>query len=509
LKDKKNKIILYNPRSGTYNRRLPISILQIGASIAGKHDFVFVDANMERDPWQKLNRYLETGEFSFFACTVMPGPQLTQSILFTKAIKEKFPGITTIWGGYFPSNHYRVCIESGIIDYIIRGPGDCSFPKLIHYLQEGRRDQLAEIGNLVFRMPGGNIVLNPIDPVPEQDTLPELPYEVFDQFYPVEKYIVKTFMGERTFSYHSSIGCPYSCGFCGVSSIYDSSWKGKSAKKMAGEILALKDRYRIDSIEFHDNNFFSSHSRTIEFCRLMKGQGITWWADGRIDTMNHYSDEELRLLRESGCCLVFMGAETENEEILSQINKGAAIKANETFEIVRRFSKFDIIPELSFVFGFPDSSPERIDRQILNDIHFIRSLKKLNPKTEVILYIYSPVPYEGSALFKTVRGYGPVFPSALYEWLKPEWEYFYQRRGVKMPWLRPPMIRFIRDFQFVMMAAYPSISNFQISKSGKMLLKIPGRIRYKLRLYRFPFEVRVLLKLLSYRSPEKEGFYSE
>jgi anaerobic magnesium-protoporphyrin IX monomethyl ester cyclase len=59
------------------------------------------------------------------------------------------------------------------------------------------------------------------------------------------------------------------------------------------------------------------------------------------------------------------------------------------------------------------------------------------------------------------------------------------------------------------MAAYPSISNFQISRLGKMILKIPGKIRYNLRWYRFPFEVKLLLKLFSYQGPEKEGFYSK
>jgi len=509
LKDKKNKIILFNPRSALHNHRLPISILQVGASVFGKQEFVFVDGNLEDDPWPKLISYLVTGEFAFFACTVMPGPQLKQAILFTKAIKDKFPDIITIWGGYFASNHYRVCMESGIIDYIIRGPGDYSFPKLIYYLREGRQAHLSEIGNLVFRLPAGKIVVNPMDPIPDQDSLPELPLAFLDKFYPIEKYIVKTFIGNRTLSFHSSIGCPFSCGFCGVASIYNSTWKGKSAIKMADEILQLKARYMIDAVEFLDSNFFCSHSRTIEFCRLMKDQNIKWWAEGRVDTMNHYSDEELRLIRESGCCLVFMGAETGNDTLLSQINKGSTFNVNDTFELVSRFRDVDIIPELSFVFGFPDSSPEKIMQQIRDDIHFIRRLKKLNPGTEVVIYLFSPVPSEGSALFKAVQDYGFVFPSSLDEWLTKAWENFDLRRGVVMPWLQPPMIRFIRNFEVVMMAAYPSVSNFHISRFGKSALKIPGTIRYKFRWYRFPFEVKAMLKLFSYQRPEKEGFYSK
>jgi radical SAM superfamily enzyme YgiQ (UPF0313 family) len=475
----------------------------------GKQDFVFIDGNLENDPWHKLKGYLETGEFAFFACTVMPGPQLKQAIGITKAIRKRFPQIISIWGGYFPSNHYRVCMESGIIDYIIRGPGDYSFPELIDCLQEGRTEHLSEIGNLVLPSSGGKLVVTPMDPVPDQDTLPELPYAFLDQFYSLENYIVRTFIGNRTISFHSSIGCPYSCSFCGVASVYNSTWKGKSAEKMVDEIFYLKARYHVDAIEFHDSNFFCSHSRTLEFCRLLEGHNIQWWAEGRTDTMNHYSDEELRLIRKSGCCLVFMGAETGNDQMLPTINKGTTFTVKGTYEIVTRFRKLDIIPELSFVLGFPDDNPEKIMEHIRTDIQFIRDLKKLNPATEMIIYIFSPVPSEGSSLFDLLQKYGLKFPSSLDEWLAPEWEKFDLRGGAGIPWLSKSIVRYIRNFEVVMMAAYPSISNSHIGWFGKRILNIPGKIRYRFKWYRFPFEVKALLKLFSYQRPEKEGFYSE
>ncbi len=509
LKGRKNKIILFNPRSASHNHRLPLSILQIGASVFGKEEFVFIDGNLEKDPWGKIAGYLSTGEFVFFASTVMPGPQLKQAIGFTKAIREKFPKVITIWGGYFPSLHYRVCMESGLIDYIIRGPGDVAFPKLIRFLREEKSDRLPEIGNLVYSLPGGRLVVNPMDKVPDQDALPELPLDYIDQFYPIEKYIAKTFIGDRTFSYHSSIGCPHTCGFCGVASVYNSAWKGKSAVKMADDILKFKAKYNIDAIEFHDSNFFCSHSRTIEFCKLMKGKGLKWWAEGRIDTMNHYSDEELELIREAGCCLVFMGAESGNNALLGQMNKGTGFNTGDTIEVVKRFRLFDIIPQLSFVLGVPDPVPGKMMKQIQDDVRFIRTLKKLNPRTEVIIYLFSPVPSDGSAIYKNLENYGFSFPTTLNEWVSDYWEDFDLRRGNRLPWLKPSMVRYIRNFEVVLMSSYPSITNFHISRFGKIVLNIPGRLRYKLRWYRFPYGIKALLKLLYYRRPEKEGFYSK
>jgi len=75
-----NKVILFNPRSANSKQRIPNSILQVGASIEGLFEYVLVDGNLEKDPWNTIETYLQTGEFKYFGCTVMPGPQLKQAI---------------------------------------------------------------------------------------------------------------------------------------------------------------------------------------------------------------------------------------------------------------------------------------------------------------------------------------------------------------------------------------------------------------------------------------------
>src|ERR1700749_678997 len=98
-----DKILLFNPRSAKSKPRIPNSILAVVASIEGLYDYVIVDGNLETNPEEKIISYFKTGAFKYFGCTCMPGPQLKQAIPISKKIRELFPGIITIWGGYFAS----------------------------------------------------------------------------------------------------------------------------------------------------------------------------------------------------------------------------------------------------------------------------------------------------------------------------------------------------------------------------------------------------------------------
>src|SRR5436190_12288959 len=106
-----NKVLLFHPRSAKHKHRIPNAIMNIAASIEGKFEWVLIDGNLESDPWQKIYTTLKTSEFKYVGVSVMPGPQLKEAIPFSKKIKEQFPELVMIWGGYFPSNHYKVILN--------------------------------------------------------------------------------------------------------------------------------------------------------------------------------------------------------------------------------------------------------------------------------------------------------------------------------------------------------------------------------------------------------------
>lgn len=505
----KNKIIIFNPQSANSKHRIPNSILQVGASIHGHFDYILVDGNLEKDPLEKIITLVKSGEYGYFCSTVMPGPQLRQAIPFTQKVKEGFPEITTIWGGYFASNQYQVCMDSGFVDFIINGPGDVAFPKLLHELEKGNTSDLSDIKNLIYRDASGAITKTAKEPLLDQDALAPLPYQQLNKFYPVKNYLAKTFMGQTTLSYHSSMGCPFSCSFCGIVPIFNASWKGKSAESMYADVKYFKDEYGIDAIEFHDNNFFTSKKRVVEFSKLILNDNIKYWGEGRIDTINKYSEEDLMLMKKAGCTMIFLGAETGNDEVLKQMNKGGTQSGKMIKDFAARMKKVGIIPEMSFVLGMPADTEEQVYKQILWDINFIKEIKAINPDTEIIIYLYSPTPTEGSDLYQQILDAGFKFPATLEEWISPSWENFDLRKNPLTPWLKPYMIDTIKNFETVLNGKYPTVSDFRITGYKKSALQLVSNWRYQTGFYKLPYEIKVLHKIWKYRQPEIEGFYSE
>jgi anaerobic magnesium-protoporphyrin IX monomethyl ester cyclase len=499
----KAKVLLFNPRSLKNKPRIPNSILAVAASIDGFYDYVIVDGNLETDPEQKIMDYFKTGRFKYFAVTCMPGPQLKQAIPIAIAARKYFPEIKIIWGGYFPSNQYKVTLNSGYVDFVVNGPGDKCFIALLNALEAGT--SFENINNLIYK-DGDRIVKTKQDELYDQDALPQLPYDRLNSFYPLKHYLGKSYLGAKTIAYHSSIGCPFTCSFCAVVPIYKARWSGKSAEGIYKDIKYLKETYGGNAIEFHDNNFFVSEKRTVAFSKLMVNENMIWWGEGRIDTVNKYSDASLELMRKAGCKMIFFGAESGNDAILKQMDKGGTQTGEQIKQFAARLAKFDIIPEYSFVLGTPAETPEIAMNQIDFDIAFIKEIKSINPDTEIIIYIYSPVPTEGSEMYNNVLNSGFRFPEKLEDWISPQWENFDLRKNPLTPWLTPAMVQKIKDFETVLNGYYPTISDIRLSEKKRVLLRTIASFRYKTNFYWKPYEIKALHKIWKYRQPEIEGF---
>ncbi|MFQ5409313.1 MAG: B12-binding domain-containing radical SAM protein, partial [Anaerolineales bacterium] len=397
-------IILYNPWSTpSHKKPLPMSLLAVGALLEGAYDYEIVDANLVDDGAERIIARGRETPLTAIGFTVMPGPQLNHAVADAKRIKAALPGAPIVWGGYFPSQHANTILQEEYVDYCIHSQGEQTFRELVDVLSRG--GDLASIAGLSYR-DEGKIHHNPHRAIIALDDLPDWPYTRV----PMARYFHKHYLGERVGTHHSSYGCPFGCNFCAVVGMVNRRWFPQSAARTAGIVRHLHAEYGADAVQFHDMDFFISEPRTAEFAERIADLDMNWWALGRVDELMRYSDATWEKMRASGLKMLFCGAESGSDEILLRMNKGGKVSANLTLELARRMRSYGVVPEFSFVLGNPPDPVGDIDATI----RFIRAIKRVNPATEVILYVYTPVPMEGT-LYEEARALGFKFPDTLDE----------------------------------------------------------------------------------------------
>jgi anaerobic magnesium-protoporphyrin IX monomethyl ester cyclase len=488
-------LILYNPASSAGRKPiLPLSLLALGAALEDRHDYAIVDGNLEDDPVAAIDRLVRERGATVLGVTVMPGPQLRQAVPHCRQLKLLHPGLTIVWGGYFPTQHYEVCLRAGYVDYVVRGHGEVAFAQLLDALRQGTDP--TGLPGLACRDSSGTIVASPPAPIPHPERLPGFPYQRLD----MRRYIRSTFLGRRTLPHHSSYGCPFFCNFCAVVNMVNGRWLAQSGEQTAHVVRSLVKAWDLDAVEFYDNNFFVHEARSADFAERILDLGIAWWGESRIDTLLKYRDRTWALLRDSGLKMVFMGAESGSDETLRRMNKGGSASTEKTLAIAAKMAEYGIIPEFSFVLGNPPD-PEADVRQTLS---FIRRVKRVNPRAEIILYTYTPVPLAGE-LYDQAKAQGFQFPETLEEWISPSWQEFAQRRNTHVPWLKDPLRTQVRNFERVLNAYYPTATNPDLRGPACWVLRVASGWRYRTGFYRQPLELRALQKLLPYQRPETSG----
>lgn len=488
-------IALLNPWSTPSAKKpLPMSLLALASQLDGAFDYEIVDGNLVDDPVARLLDLDRSRRLTAIGITVMPGPQLPRALDLSRKLKVLLPGVPIVWGGYFPSQHADTCLRDPSVDVVVRGQGEMTFAELVRAIARG--GALSDIAGLSFKDAGAirHTARRPLTPL---DELPDWPYARVA----MPRYLHAHYLGRRVGTHHSSFGCPFACNFCAVVEMSHQRWVAQSAARVAAILEAQQREYGIDAVQFHDMDFFISEPRVAELADRITGRGLAWWALGRVDELMRYREATWRRMRRSGLRMVFCGAESGSDAVLARMNKGGAATAEKTLALARRMREHGVVPEFSFVVGNPPD-PEADVRATTT---FVRRLKAINPDAEIILYTYSPVPLDGT-LYDTARAMGFRFPETLDEWTHDDWRHFALRRDPRTPWLRRGWRSAVRDFESVLNAYYPTVTDARLTPLRRALLKTLSGWRYWLRVYGWPVELRAFHAVFGYQRPETTGF---
>ena len=481
-------IVLLNPWSTPSPKKpLPMSLLSLAGLLEGEFDYRIVDGNIEDDVVERIAALDQQMPLTAIGVTVMPGPQLQHAVHATRALKARVPGVPIVWGGYFPSQHADVCLQDKAVDYCVRGQGEHAFVRLMRVLVAG--GELDGIAGLSVRA-NGAIRHTPTAPLVPLDSLPRWPYKHVE----MDRYLHRHYLGERVATHHSSYGCPYACSFCAVVGIANRRWVAESPDRVGSVLEHFTTHYRADAVQFHDMDFFISEPRTLAIADRIQRLGLAWWALGRVDELMRYRTATWEAMKRSGLKMVFCGAESGSTDTLARMNKGGTAAAELTLDLARRMGSYGIVPEFSFVVGNPPDPEE----DLRHTLEFIRRLKVINPAAEIILYVYSPVTGTSAAEFR--------FPETLDEWVSDRWQSFSLRRDPRTPWSPPSIRRRVRDFETVLNAYYPTVTDRRLTPLRRAVLRAAAAWRYHSRAERTPFELNLLQRVFHYQRPETTGF---
>ncbi len=425
----------------------------------------------------------------------MPGPQLTQAVEVCRKVRELRPRTPIVWGGYFPTQHADTVLKSSFVDFVVRSQGETPLVELVRALED--RGDPSKVAGLSWKLPNGQAIHNQIGPMIPLDELPEIPYHRVE----MNDYIHPSYLGRRTVAHNSSFGCPFSCSFCAVVAMTNRRWLAESPARTSRVVGRLVRDYGVDSVQMHDMDFFINEPRVREIAERLTPLGIHWWALGRVDMLMYYSDATWAAMARSGLKMVFSGVESASDEVLETMNKGGNASSKLALDLARRMREHGIVPEFSFVLGTPPD-PEG---DMSNTFEFIRRVKKINPATEVVLYTYTPVPMEGG-LYSEASRLGFAFPTTLEEWASDTWRQLMLRRGDGLPWVNQTIRRRVRNFERVLNAFYPTVTDRNLTGGRRALLRTVASWRYALRWYRAPYELKALQRLMPYQRPETTGF---
>lgn len=491
------RVVLVNPRITSRGRaRFPLSLLNIAAAMQGRHDTEIVDGNVEPDGVAATLAAVERG-CEALGVTVMGGPQVRTAIDISRAVRARHPSLPIVWGGYFPSLYPDVALNCDYVDYVVRGQGEQAMADLVDTLAGTSRAPAHDIAGLSYRHDGVNHH-HPEHRAAARQLDMTLPYEKLGD---PRRYLVKTFMGQRTAAYQAQIGCRFRCTFCGVAAVFRGATTLPAAQRLELDLRYLRERIGADSIQFYDHNFFDREADMVPLLEIMARERLPWWCYARADALVNLSPESWKLVRRSGLRMAYIGAETPNDRLLKSIRKGT--HSDQTLEVVETCRRNGVVPELSFMVA-PPGDPEGETERTFS---FIRRVKKANPDSEIIIYIYTPLPpstVPNAAKLRLAplldRDGTPIqFPRTPEEWTEPRWVDYACHADA--PWLTDRLRRRIRDFGTVLRCRFPTVQDTRAPAWTKRAVRGLAAWRYRFARYDRPWELYASQRLVRLLDP--------
>lgn len=469
-----NKVVLFYPPYAGLPLGPPLSLLSLAAPLLERGFQVsIVDGSIQPD-----FRHLVAQEIKDALClgvSLLTGQMIRSAAEIARLVRGLRPELPIIFGGWHPSLLPAQTLDEDFVDVVVRAQGEMTLVELASLLSEGKT--LEMVSGISHKLDGG-IHHNPERPVANVNDLPTPAFNLGD-FDAYEK-----FTGVRKLPYASSVGCPYACNYCTDQVFYKRRFNAYTVDRVVTEVTELVNRYRISEVAFLDSNFPVNVKRAVEIARgfLESKVRFRWTFQASTDLLCRMSDEDVRLLGESGVTHMGFGTESGSQAVLAMMNKKHQ-RIDEMYETARKSELAGIRVTFNLIMGYPgETEVDRLETfRIMGDIARKYSNVSFSPN------IFTP--YPGIPIWPELRLKGVHEPQSLEDWANVD------LGSNHLPWLRGEELRRLKR-----MLEYFLLNN-QIRRTAakvpwardgvRKALGAPLRWRLRKNHYGFPWELWV------------------
>ena len=471
---KKRKVVLFYPPYDGPPLGAPLCLLSLAAPLlqAG-FEVSIIDAAIHRDWEQQVLR--EVRDALCLGISVLTGPMIRGAVRMAKAVKKEGLSLPIIFGGWHPSLVPGQTLQENYVDAVVRGQGDLTLLEIAQKLSEGKEYRNVQgVSSKVMGMPQHS----PERRVALLDDLPTPAFELadFDAYERVS--------GERKLAYATSVGCPYACNYCTDMVFYKRRFNALEAQRVVSEVTELVERYRIDEVAMLDSNLPVDWRRAREIAQgfVDSGKKFHWTFQASTDFLCRMSDDDVRLLGESGVSHMGFGTESTSSSVLKLMNKRHQ-RVDEMYETARKASIGGIHVTFNLIFGYPGETEADREETLLTMSDIARQFWNVS---------FSPnlfTPYPGIPIWPELRSLGLREPQSLEEWAD------LPLGRNTLPWLQGTELkRLWRMLEFFLLnnQLRKATKNHPRLRTGvRRALGVPLRWRMRTKQYSFPWELWV------------------